>query len=164
MWLKGVHKVVSLRDLPRRVREASVRAARRAGCARGSAHAQPHAAERLDHVKLMNPADTVEPFCDLCHEKTPGRPATQKQIGEAATRARSNASSVITRTPKLAAVRRSPGSEARRCGAAGKPQPVANCLRKPASANPVWPSLAGQQRGYLVSALQAYKAGASRDP
>jgi len=32
------------------------------------------------------------------------------------------------------------------------------------SGNPAWPSLAGQQRGYLVSALQAYKAGARRDP
>ena len=32
------------------------------------------------------------------------------------------------------------------------------------SANPAWPSLAGQQEAYLVNALKAYRTGARQNP
>lgn len=32
------------------------------------------------------------------------------------------------------------------------------------SSNPMWPNLAGQQEGYLVKQLQAFRAGVRNDP
>ena len=167
MWRKGIHKVVTCET-------CHGAAAQHPAAAPPAAPPVPvdprmHsriAAERLDHVKLAILTDTVK-LCTLCHEKMPGRPATQRQIEVSRHAGGSNASSVITRTPpKLAAAGVSQ---------AAKPVDVAAGRKKAAacaschgaegvSANPVWPSLAGQQRGYLVSALQAYKAGARRDP
>ena len=166
MWLKGVHKVVTC--------ETCHGAAAKHPSAKPAAPPAPVdprmrsriAAERLDHVKLMIPADTVK-LCTLCHEKTPGRPAMQKQI-EVSSHAGAQQCVVChnPHSPKLAAAgvpqAAKPGDVA---AGRKKAATCANCHgAEGVSPNPVWPSLAGQQRGYLVSALQAYKAGARRDP
>jgi len=166
MWLKGVHKVVTC--------ETCHGAAAKHPSAQLAAPPAPvdprmHsriAAERLDHVKLAIPADTVK-LCTLCHEKMPGRPATQRQIE--VSRHVAGQQCIVCHNPH------SPKLAAAGVPQAAKPGDVAAGRKKAAtcanchgaegvSPNPVWPSLAGQQRGYLVSALQAYKAGGRRDP
>jgi len=165
-WSAGIHKVVTC--------ETCHGAAAKHPSAQLAAPPAPvdprmHsriAAERLDHVKLMIPADTVK-LCTLCHEKMPGRPATQRQIE--VSRHGAGQQCIVCHnphSPKLAAAG-VPQAAKPVDAAAGrmKAAACANCHgAEGVSPNPVWPSLAGQQRGYLVSALQAYKAGARRDP
>jgi len=124
------------------------------------------ASSRYDKFNLSVPADAVK-LCTLCHEKMPGRPAIQRQI-EVNAHAGGQACTVChnAHSPKIAVAavskKAQPGAVA-----AGKQQ-AGRCAAchgaDGVSGNPAWPSLAGQQRGYLVSALQAYKAGARRDP
>jgi len=166
MWLKGVHKVVTCETC----HGASAKHPS-APPAAPSAPVDPRmhsriAAERLDHVKLANPTDTVK-LCTLCHEKMPGRPATQRQIE--VSRHVAGQQCIVCHNPH------SPKLAAAGVPQAAKPGDVAAGRKKAAtctgchgaegvSPNPVWPSLAGQQRGYLVGALRAYKTGARRDP
>jgi cytochrome c553 len=124
------------------------------------------ASRRYDNFELSVPADAVK-LCTLCHEKTPGRPAIQRQVvvethagGQACTVCHNPHSpkinvAAVSKTVKAGDVAAGK-EEAARCAACHGAEGV--------SVNPAWPSLAGQQRGYLVSALQAYKAGARRDP
>lgn len=124
------------------------------------------AAARYDRLAVSIPADTVK-LCTLCHEKMPGRPATQPQI-EVRSHAGAQECTVChnPHSPKItvAAVSKTvkPGSVA-----VGK-EKAALCAAchgdDGVSTNPDWPNLAGQQRGYLVSALQGYKAGTRSDP
>ena len=166
MWLKGVHKVVTCETCHgASAKHPSAQPAAPAAPVDPRTHSRI-AAERLDHVKLTIPADTVK-LCTLCHEKMPGRPATQRQIE--VSRHAGGQQCIVCHNPH------SPKLAAAGVPQAAKPGAVAAGRKKAAacaschgaegvSANPVWPSLAGQQRGYLVSALQAYKAGARRDP
>jgi cytochrome c553 len=120
---------------------------------------------RFDHVRLLIPSDTVK-LCTLCHEKMPGRPAAQPQIDVKA-HAGGQACTVChnPHSPKIV-VAAVPKTVTASDLAAGK-QKAADCAachgEEGASANPEWPSLAGQQSGYLAGALQAYKSGARHD-
>ena len=124
------------------------------------------ASARFDHVQLSIPSDSVK-LCTLCHEKMTGRPAAQPQI-EVKSHARGQACTVChnPHSPKIV-VAAVPKTVTAGDLAAGK-QKAASCAachgEEGASANPEWPNLAGQQRGYLIGALQAYKSGARRDP
>ena len=162
VWLKGVHKVVTCETC----HGASVKHPTAKPVSEDTRMHARLAAERLDHVKLMIPPDSVK-LCTLCHEKVPGRPALQRQI-EVSSHAGGQQCIVChnPHSPKLAAAG---------VPKAAKPGDVSAGRKKSAacagchgaegvSSNPAWPSLAGQQRGYLVSALQAYKAGTRRDP
>ena len=120
------------------------------------------AAARYDRLAVSIPADTVK-LCTLCHEKMPGRPARQRQI-EVNAHAGTQQCTVChnPHSPKItvAAVSKTvkPGAVA-----AGKEKaaPCAACHgAEGMSGNTEWPNLAGQQRGYLIGALQGYKAGA----
>ena len=124
------------------------------------------ASSRYDKFELSVPADAVK-LCTLCHEKMPGRPAIQRQI-EVNAHAGGQACTVChnPHSPKIAVAA---VSQTRKAGdvEAGK-RKAARCAAchgaDGVSVNPAWPSLAGQQRGYLVSAVQAYQTGNRRDP
>ncbi len=143
-----------------------------------------HATTGVDHPasgKLPVPGDTVK-LCTLCHEKTPGRPAEQRQIVVA-----SHAGTQQCKTchnphsPKIVLTASPPkivpaASQARKIVSAARQveaQPAnaspgnaksASCApchgANGVSPNPAWPSLAGQSKESLVSALKAYKSGA----
>jgi cytochrome c553 len=162
VWLKGAHKVVTCETC----HGASAKHPTAPPVSEDSRMHSRIAAERLDHVKLMVPTDTVK-LCTLCHEKMPGRPATQKQI-EVSSHAGGQQCIVChnPHSPKLAAADvpkpAKPGDVA---AGRKKAAACAGCHGADGvSPNPAWPSLAGQPRGYLVGALQAYKAGARHDP
>lgn len=120
------------------------------------------AAGRFEHVHLSIPSDSVK-LCTLCHEKITGRPAAQPQID---VKAHAGGQACIVchnpHSPKIAAAA-VPQTVSASDIAAGK-EKAAACTachgEEGTSGNPEWPNLAGQQRGYLVSALQAYKSGA----
>lgn len=162
MWLKGVHKVVTCEI-------CHGASAKHPSAKPAPVDPRMHiriAAERLDHVKLAIPADTVK-LCTLCHEKMPGRPATQKQIE--VSRHVAGQQCIVCHnphSPKLAAAGVPPAAKPGDVAAGRKKAAVcAGCHgAEGVSPNPVWPSLAGQQRGYLAGAMQAYKGGARRDP
>ncbi len=165
LWLKGVHQVVTCETCHgASARHPSAQHAALPAPADPRMHSRI-AAERLDHVKLAIPADTVK-LCTLCHEKMPGRPATQRQI-EVSRHAGGQQCSVChnPHSPKLAA---GVPQAAKPVDVAVGRKTAATCAgchgAEGVSANPAWPSLAGQQRGYLVGALQAYRAGTRRDP
>lgn len=166
MWFKGVHKAVTC--------ETCHGAAAKHPSAKPAAPPAPAdthlhsviAAGRQEQVKLAIPANSVK-LCTLCHEKMPGRPAAQRQI-EVSRHAGAQQCIVChnPHSPKLAAAG-APKAAKPGDAAAGRKKAAACASCHGAegiSANPAWPSLAGQQRGYLVSALQAYKAGTRRDP
>jgi len=162
-WSAGIHKVVVCETC----HGAAVGhpAAKPAAPAGKGLHSRI-AAERQAQIKLVIPADTVK-LCTLCHEKMPGRPAAQRQI-EVSRHAGTQQCSVChnPHSPRLAAAA-TPQAAKPGDAAAGRKKAVAcaNCHgAEGVSGNPVWPSLAGQQRGYLVTALQAYNARARRDP
>jgi cytochrome c553 len=161
-WSAGVHKVVTC--------ETCHGAAGKhpAGKPAVVADARTHnliANARYDQFELSVPADTVK-LCTLCHEKMPGRPATQRQIdpgqhaGTQACAACHNPHSpkmTVAAVPKTAATGdvAAGGEKAARCAACHGAEGV--------SGNPAWPSLAGQQPVYLANALKAYRTGAWRD-
>jgi cytochrome c553 len=124
------------------------------------------AAGRLDHVKLMIPTDTVK-LCTVCHEKITGRPAAQRQI-EVSTHSGTQECTTCHNpySPKIA-IAAIPIAVKTGDIAAGR-EIAARCAGchgvAGVSSNPAWPSLAGQQPVYLLSALNAYKTGARRDP
>jgi cytochrome c553 len=165
-WSAGVHKVVVCETCHgAATKHPSAKPAAPAALPDQSTRARI-AAERLEHVKLAIPADSVK-LCTLCHEKMPGRPAAQKQI-EVSSHAGAQQCIVChnPHSPKIAAA----GAQK-----AGNPGDAVAGRKKSAvcaachgadgvSGNPEWPSLAGQQRSYLASALLAYKAGTRRDP
>lgn len=165
-WSAGIHKAVVCETCHgAAAKHPSAKPAAPAALADQPMHARI-AAQRLEHVKLAIPADSVK-LCTLCHEKMPGRPAAQKQI-EVSSHAGAQQCIVChnPHSPKIAAA----GAQK-----AGKPGDAAAGRKKAAacaachgadgvSGNPEWPSLAGQQRSYLAGALLAYKAGARRDP
>jgi cytochrome c553 len=124
------------------------------------------AEERLADIKLSIPTDSVK-LCTRCHEKTAGRPATQKQI-EVSSHAGTQ-QCVVCHNPHAPKIGAAVTAKAEKPGdaAAGRKK-AADCGgchgAEGVSENPEWPSLAGLQRGYLVAALQAYKSGARNDP
>lgn len=162
-WSAGVHKVVTCETCH--------------GAALGHPDVKPltpaakdvHSlivAGRRAYVKVAVPADTVK-LCTLCHEKMPGRPAAQPQI-EVSSHAGTQSCTAChnPHSPKLAAAglpqAAKPGDAA---AGRNKAAACASCHgAEGVSANPAWPSLAGQQRGYLASALQAYKAMTRSEP
>jgi cytochrome c553 len=162
-WSTGIHKVVNCETCHG---AAAKHPNLKPPVASGSRTQYLIASARYEHVALSVPADSVK-LCTLCHEKIPGRPAAQPQIDVDA-HARGQACTVChnPHSPKItvAAV-----STTVKTGdvAAGKHKAVrcAGCHgAEGVSGNPAWPSLAGQQRGYLVGALQAYQSGARRAP
>jgi cytochrome c553 len=162
-WFKGVHKVVTCETC--HGAGAKHQTTEPAAPADQRMHIRI-AAERPDHVNLVIPADTVK-LCTLCHEKMPGRPATQRQI-EVSRHAPGMQCIVCHNpySPRLAAAA-APKGEKPGDAAAGQTKAVAcaGCHgSEGVSANPIWPSLAGQHGGYLVGALQAYKSKARPDP
>jgi cytochrome c553 len=158
-WSAGMHKVVNCETCHG---AAAKHPNLKPPPASGSRMQYLIASARYEHVTLSVPADSVK-LCSLCHEKMPGRPAAQPQIdvdahagGKACTVCHNPHSPKIT----VAAVSKTvePGAVA-----AGKEKaaPCAACHGADGmSGNPEWPNLAGQQRGYLIGALQGYKAGA----
>lgn len=124
------------------------------------------ATARYEHVRLAVPADSVK-LCTLCHEKMPGRPAAQKQI-EVSRHAGTQPCTAChnPHSPRLAVAAIPKAAKAGDAGAGReKAAACASCHGVAGvSSNPAWPSLAGQQRAYLVNALQAYKTGAREDP
>ena len=122
------------------------------------------AAERFEHVRLSIPSDSVK-LCTLCHEKITGRPAAQPQID---VKAHAGGQACIVchnpHSPKIVAAA-IPQTVSAGDLAAGKEKAAACAAchgELGMSDNPEWPNLAGQQRGYLIGALQAYKSGARR--
>lgn len=112
--------------------------------------------------KLPIPKDTAK-LCTLCHEKMPGRPATQPQIEGAS---HSGGQQCIVchnpHSPKIsAAVVKVTGN-----AAAGKAS-AAGCVgchgTQGVSPNDTWPNLAGQNAAYLARILTAYKSGTQKD-
>jgi cytochrome c553 len=112
--------------------------------------------------KLPIPSNTVQ-LCTLCHERMPGRPATQPQID-----AKQHAGSEQCATchnphaPKLAGTAAQVAGDA----AAGKTAAAActNCHGvEGVSPNDTWPNLAGQHPAYLARILAAYKSGDQKD-
>ena len=124
------------------------------------------AAERLEHVKHGIPADSVK-LCTLCHERMPGRPAAQKQI-EVSSHAGAQQCIVChnPHSPKIGAAPAQKGGKPGDASAGRKKAAACAACHGEAgvSGNPQWPSLAGQQRGYLAGALLAYKTGERSDP
>ena len=124
------------------------------------------ASSRYDKFDLSVPADAVK-LCTLCHEKMPGRPAIQRQI-EVNAHAGGQACTVChnAHSPKIAVAavskKAQPGAVA-----AGKQQ-AGRCAAchgaDGVSGNSAWPSLAGLQETYLVTALKAYRSGVRQDP
>lgn len=123
------------------------------------------AAERFEHVRLSIPSDSVK-LCTLCHEKITGRPAAQPQID---VKAHAGGQACIVchnpHSPRIVAAA-APHPVSASDLALGKEEAAACAAchgEQGMSGNPEWPNLAGQRRGYLVGALQAYKSGARRD-
>ncbi len=116
-----------------------------------------------DNGKLPVPADTAA-LCTLCHEAMPGRPLTQPQVVVAQHAADQQCKSCHnSHAPKIAAVAvKVAGSVA-----AGQKLADADCASchgaNGISPNETWPSLAGQNAGYLVRIMSAYKSGAQHD-
>ncbi len=162
-WSRGVHKVVTCETChgPATLHPD--------GKPPAPADKRTHslvAGARGEHVRLAVPADTVK-LCTLCHEKMPGRPVAQRQI-EVSSHAGTQQCIAChnPHSPRLtvAAIPK----EARAGDAAAGREKAAACASchgaEGVSANPAWPSLAGQQRAYLASALKAYRSGARQDP
>ena len=112
--------------------------------------------------KLPIPSNAVR-LCSLCHEAMPGRPRTQPQID---VNAHSNGQQCVAchnpHSPKIAVAKVLVNGDA----AAGKLRSAAcaGCHgENGVSPNDTWPDLAGQNAGYLVKILSAYKSGAQTD-
>ncbi|HSC96260.1 MAG TPA: c-type cytochrome [Burkholderiales bacterium] len=116
-----------------------------------------------EKTKLAIPADTRK-LCTLCHEKMPGRPATQPQVSLAQ---HSGGQQCVVchnpHAPKLAGVVAKVAGDA----AAGRKKHAASCASCHGAAgispNDTWPNLAGQNAAYLVRILGAYKSGDQTD-
>jgi cytochrome c553 len=163
-WSAGIHKVVNCETC----HGAAV--GHPAG-AHPSAPTDKHmhsiiAAERRENVKLAIPADSVK-LCTLCHQKMPGRPATQRQI---VVSSHAGTQQCIVchnpHSPKPATTSTAQAAKLGDAAAGGKKAAIcATCHgAQGVSGNPVWPSLAGQHGEYLVGALQAYKSKMRGDP
>ncbi|HSQ05971.1 MAG TPA: c-type cytochrome [Burkholderiales bacterium] len=112
--------------------------------------------------KLPIPSNTAK-LCSLCHEAMTGRPRTQPQIDVAV---HSGGQQCVTchnpHSPKITTAAVAVHGNA----AAGKERAAAcaSCHGdKGMSPNDTWPNLAGQNPGYLVRILMAYKTGAQKD-
>jgi len=163
-WSAGVHKVVNCETC----HGAAVGhpAGKQPAAPAGKGLHGVIAAGRQENVKLIIPPDSVK-LCTLCHEKMPGRPATQRQIvvsSHAGTQ-----QCIVCHNPHSPRLIATGAAQAVKLGdaAAGrkKASVCAGCHgAQGVSANPVWPSLAGQHGEYLVGALHAYKSKARSDP
>lgn len=124
------------------------------------------AAARQENVKLTIPADSVK-LCTLCHERMPGRPATQRQV---VVSSHAGGQQCIVchnpHSPKLVATAATQAAKPGDAAAGRKKASLcAGCHgAQGVSANPIWPSLAGQHGEYLVGALHAYKSKVRGDP
>ncbi len=113
--------------------------------------------------KMPIPEDTRK-LCTLCHERMPGRPATQPQIVLAEHGAGQQCATCHNpHAPKITGVVAKVTGDA----AAGSKKHAATCAAchgaNAISANDAWPNLAGQHAAYLVRILGAYKSGAQSD-
>jgi cytochrome c553 len=162
-WSTGIHKVVNCETCHG---AAGKHPNIKPPAASGSGTQYLIAAARYDQFALSVPSDTVK-LCTLCHEKMPGRPAAQPQIDVDAHAG--GQACIVCHNPHSPKIVVAAVSKPVKAGdlVAGK-EKAARCAAchgaDGVSANPAWPNLAGQRRGYLVSALQAYKSGARRDP
>lgn len=165
-WSAAAHKVVTCETCHGAAGEHPGRGAPVAS-ADGRTHARLAAARYVEVTgKLAIPTDTVK-LCTLCHEKTAGRPAFQRQV-EVGPHAGGQACIAChnPHAPRLALVAAAKAAPAG-SAAAGKEKAAvcASCHgANGVSSNPSWPSLAGQRPGYLSAALKAYQSGARRDP
>ncbi|MDE2229307.1 MAG: c-type cytochrome [Alphaproteobacteria bacterium] len=116
--------------------------------------------------KMRVPTDTVQ-LCTQCHAAIAGRPATQPQI---AVRQHAGTQQCIAcHSPHAPKIVFPPIPKAALVGSAvtGKvaAAPCAGCHgANGKSLTPEFPNLAGQQRAYLVGALEAYRTGARKAP
>lgn len=139
----------------------------------GGVHAGIASDERFARLeKVSIPGDSAK-LCTLCHEKTAGRPALQKQIelGSHAKGAQCIAchNAHSPRIAGVAAVQKTAAVTPLEAGdpAAGekKAAACAACHGKDGlSSNPQWPSLAGQPAQYLAASLRAYRTGSRPNP
>lgn len=165
-WSASVHKAVTCETCHGAAGEHPARGAPVAS-ADGRTHARLAAARYVEVTgKLTIPSDTVK-LCTLCHEKTAGRPAIQRQV-EVGPHAGGQACIAChnPHAPRFALVSAAKAAPAG-SAAAGKEKAAvcASCHGADGvSSNPAWPSLAGQRPGYLAAALKAYQSGARRDP
>lgn len=120
--------------------------------------------------KLAIPSDSVK-LCTLCHEKMSGRPEFQKQVEPAAhAQGQQCIACHNPHSPRIGgepAPQKTAGAAKKADAAAGRKKAAACEVCHGAngiSPNPQWPSLAGQQAGYLAVALKAYKAGTRPNP
>lgn len=123
-----------------------------------------HGAAR-DHPangKLPIPRDTVA-LCSLCHEAMPGRPRTQPQVDVA--RHAAGQACIACHNPHAPKIM--PAATLVAGDAQAGRRRAADCSgchgEKGVSGNDEWPSLAGQNAGYLAHILAAYKSGAQED-
>lgn len=165
-WSASVHKAVTCETCHGAAGEHPARGAPVAS-ADTRTHARLAAARYVEVTgKLAIPTDTVK-LCTLCHEKTAGRPAIQRQVEvgphAGGQQCRTCHNPHAPRLALVAAAKAAPAGSA----AAGKEKAAvcASCHGAAGvSPNPAWPSLAGQRPGYLSAALKAYQSGARRDP
>jgi cytochrome c553 len=123
-----------------------------------------HSRYRVASGRMQVPTDTAH-LCLQCHASIVGRPAAQLQVSAsehagtqqcAACHDVHSPKIVFPPVPKAA----STGSAA---GAGAASAPCAGCHgANGISVSPLWPNLAGQQRAYLVRALQSYRTGARK--
>jgi cytochrome c553 len=120
--------------------------------------------------KLVIPTDTVR-LCTLCHEATPGRPATQPQI-EVSQHAGGQQCVVChnPHSPKIggpaAAQATAPPTEATAApvGVQGLAAKCVGCHGADGLGVGTFPALAGKDAKYLAKQLRDYKSGARPDP
>ncbi len=156
-WSKGVHHSVDVGKV------VQCEVCHGAAGGRDAGGKFEHVSTGVDHPasgKLPVPADSLK-LCPICHEKTPGRPAEQRQIVVAAHAGTQQCTSCHNAHSPRTIVAAAPAAAQAGNAAEGKAASCAGCHgAEGVSANPVWPSLAGQQSAYLVEALKAYKTGA----
>ena len=160
-WSAGAHRS------PERGKAVQCEVCHGAAGGRDPGAAFEHVATGLDHPssgRLAVPADSLR-LCALCHEKMPGRPQAQPQVAiaehagtEQCTACHDPHSPKTLRGAAVALAAPAKGAAAIAAGCAG-------CHgAEGVSANPAWPSIAGQHSAYLLDALKAYKAGAREHP
>ena len=129
-------------------------------------HARIASEERFARLEKVSIPDDSAKLCTLCHERTIGRPAFQKQIEP---RSHAKGQQCVAchnaHSPRIAGAapaEKTPAATYSGDPAAGKKKAAAcaACHGKDGvSANAQWPSLAGQPAPYLAASLRAYRAG-----
>lgn len=162
-WSRGVHDSADIHKVVRcEVCHGAAGSRDDKGMFRHSATGRKHP----DRLQLAVPTDTAQ-LCTRCHSKEPARPAEQRQI-VLATHGESKPcwSCHNPHSPKQLVGAAAPAAQ-RGDASAGQAKAAicAGCHgERGVSRNLPGPSLAAQNEGYLIEALDAYRSGARANP